>query len=203
MEHDDSEFKDVVMLALAVTTKIIVIFASIAIILLPHLNPKSVQQSEAGVGTEESVIFEISWDNELDADVDLWVRAPGDTAVGYSNKGAIVCNLLRDDLGQLGDPLRINHEQTVCRGLVPDQEYTVNVHAFRGSVWPIDVMLQVTTKTAKGSAIQAFHASGRLDRGGDEITLANFKLDQDGHLRPETIDTLYRPLRSYSPEKPQ
>ena len=200
MEHDDSEFKDVVMLALAVTTKIIVIFASIAIILLPHLNPKAVQ-SNGQVEAQESVIFEVSWDNQLDADVDLWVRAPGDTAVGYSNKGAVVCNLLRDDLGQLGDPLQINHEQTVCRGLVPDQEYTVNAHGFRGSVWPIDVMLQVTTKTAKGSAIQAFHASGRLDRGGDEITLANFKLDESGMLRPETIDTLYRPLRSYSAPK--
>jgi len=36
------------------------------------------------------------------AHVDLWVQAPGDVPVGYSNKSGGVLNLLRDDLGKEG-----------------------------------------------------------------------------------------------------
>ena len=37
------------------------------------------------------------------AHFDLWVQAPGDVPVGYSNKSGGVFNLLRDDLGKAKD----------------------------------------------------------------------------------------------------
>ena len=50
-----------------------------------------------------NVIIEAQWADKLDADVDLWVQAPGDVPVGYSNKSGAVFNLLRDDLGRAHD----------------------------------------------------------------------------------------------------
>ena len=37
------------------------------------------------------------------AHFDLWVQAPGDLPIGYSNKSGGVFNLLRDDLGKAKD----------------------------------------------------------------------------------------------------
>jgi hypothetical protein len=37
------------------------------------------------------------------AHFDLWIQAPGDVPVGYSNKSGGVFNLLRDDLGKAKD----------------------------------------------------------------------------------------------------
>ena len=34
----------------------------------------------------------------VDVDIDLWVKAPDDIPVGYSNQGGLFFNLLRDDL---------------------------------------------------------------------------------------------------------
>ena len=192
MDDEDVQttFLDTILLALAG-------FVCIAILLLPHINPKVVKEGD-GVTTQEGVTLEITWDEGLDADVDLWVQAPGDRPIGYSNKGGLVCNLLRDDLGHLADPLKINHEETVCRGIVPDQLYVVNVHAFRGAnVWPVEVRMQATTKTNKGYSIQAFTTVGRLDRVGEEITLIAFKLSENGILDPDSVNTIYRPLREF------
>ncbi len=68
-------FRDVIMLALCG-------FVAIVILLLPHLNPpaKAVEAPPPG-----NVIVELRWPNEINADVDLWVEAPGDVPVGYSN----------------------------------------------------------------------------------------------------------------------
>ena len=69
-------FRDVVMLALV---------GFVAIVLLPHLNPPGAKTAD-NMSPPGNVIVEIRWPDEIDADVDLWVQAPGDIPVGYSNK---------------------------------------------------------------------------------------------------------------------
>lgn len=192
MEPDDSAtvFKDVLFLALAG-------FVCLVILALPHLNPPGERAVAAGREAEESVIAEIAWDDAQDADVDLWVKAPGDAPVGYSNKGGVFCNLLRDDLGSFADPLLINHEETVCRGLVTGARYTVNAHAYRATSvrWPITVRLRVQVKRPDTALFEIIRAVGRLDRVGEEITLANFILEASGHPTPGSIDAVRTPLR--------
>ena len=75
-------------------------------------------------------MVEANWPPDMDSDVDLWVQAPGDMPVGYSNKGGAVFNLLRDDLGQQLDLSGLNYESSYSRGIVPG-EYTVNLHLYR------------------------------------------------------------------------
>jgi hypothetical protein len=48
--------------------------------------------------------------------VDLWVQAPGDIPVGYSNKGGLIMNLLRDDLGT-NDPTPLLYENQYSHGV--------------------------------------------------------------------------------------
>ena len=88
LEDDDggTVFRDVIMLALLG-------FIAIVLLLLPHLNPPA--KAEESVSAPGNVIIEIHWPEHLDADVDLWVEAPGDRPVGYSNKGGRIFNLLR------------------------------------------------------------------------------------------------------------
>ena len=95
-------FRDVILLALTG-------FVAIVLLLLPHLNPPAKADNEPTL-PPGNVIVEIRWPDDLDTDVDLWVKAPGDIPVGYSNKGGVTFNLLRDDLGRHADATETNYE---------------------------------------------------------------------------------------------
>ena len=92
--EDGTVFRDVIMLALLG-------FATIVILLLPHLHPPT--EIADPVKAPGNIIVEARWLDNIDVDVDLWVEAPGDKPVGYSNKSGRIFNLLRDDLGNSGD----------------------------------------------------------------------------------------------------
>ena len=101
-DESGTVFRDVIMLALAG-------FIAMVLLLLPHLDPPG-KAAEENTQPPGNVIVEARWPDELDSDVDLWVQAPGDIPVGYSNKGGAIFNLLRDDLGNRVDATGLNHE---------------------------------------------------------------------------------------------
>ena len=134
----------------------------------------------------------------MDTDVDLWVEAPGDTPVGYSNKGGAYFNLLRDDLGHLGDAADINYEVSYSRG-IPSGEYTVNVHLYRNlsGTYPVTVKVVASVKQSAGEAARQIIATEVvLKREGEEYTVFRFTLDSDGALVPGSVHNLSRALRS-------
>jgi len=188
-QGSDTVFRDVIFLALAG-------FVAVVLLLLPHLHPP--KQAEAAVRSPGNVIVEIRWPDEVDADVDLWVQAPGDTPVGYSNKGGTFFNLLRDDLGRRGDSTDLNYEISYSRG-VPEGEYTVNVHLYRntGGYVSIPVSITVSVKTdTNESAHRLLATKLLLDFEGQERTAFRFSLDDKGKLRRESVHDLPKPLRS-------
>jgi hypothetical protein len=196
-QFDDDEggtvFRDVILLALAG-------FVAIVLLLLPHLNPPG-EAAEDTTQPPGNVIVEIRWPDEIDADVDLWVQAPGDRPVGYSNKGGKVFNLLRDDLGKRNDATGMNYEVSYSRG-IPGGEYTVNVHLYRNpsNVYPIPVTIVTSVKrTPSESARQLLASEVELTREGEEITVYRFELTDEGHLVPGSVHSLQRPLRSWRP----
>lgn len=185
-------FRDVIFLALSG-------FVAIVILLLPHLNPPAT--ASEGTPTKGNVIVEMSWPDKVSADVDLWVQAPGDAAVGYSNKGGLVFNLLRDDLGQQGDVTDINYEVSYSRG-IPAGEYTVNVHLYRNTAatLPLIVNVVVSVKASpKDPARRLLTTKLQLDHEGQEATAFRFTLDEEGSLVPGSVHDLPKPLR----EEPQ
>ena len=147
------------------------------------------------------MIVEVRWPDELDCDVDLWVEAPGDIPVGYSNKGGAIFNLLRDDLGQRADATGMNYEVSYSRGIVAG-EYTVNVHLYRNvtGVFPIPVTVVTSVKkSAKESARQLLASNIELGREGEELTVYRFRLSDDGDLVPGSVHSVQRNLRSWRP----
>ena len=122
-DQADTIFRDVTLLALSG-------FISIVILLLPWLNfqTKDIEIKEP-VG---SVIFELFWSEKIDADLDLWVQGPNDSAVGYAQPSGQVFNLLRDDRGLTADHTPLNYEISFTRGILTG-EYQANVHLFKHS----------------------------------------------------------------------
>jgi len=189
-DSENTVFRDVLMLALAG-------FMAIVILLLPHLNPPG----DEAVASDEppgNILVEARWPDNLATDVDLWVQAPGDVPVGYSNKGGAIFNLLRDDLGMRADATPLNYEVSYSRG-IPAGEYTVNLHLYRneeksrGTV-PVTVTVSVKDNADRG-AKQILLSETQLEREGQEVTVFRFALDDDRRLVPGSVHGLPKPLR--------
>ena len=193
---DDSDivFRDLILLMLTG-------FVTVAVLMLAHVNPKAQAAVTKDSEPPGNVMIEARWPDQLDTDVDLWVQAPGDVPVGYSNKGGAVFNLLRDDLGELADATRMNYEVSYARGM-PAGEYTVNVHLYRNTSQaarvPVTVVASVK-KSAHESSRQILASTVELKREGQELTVFRFRLDAAGDLVAGSVSTLQRPLRDWQP----
>jgi hypothetical protein len=185
-------FRDVITLALCG-------FVAVVILLLPHLNPKQEAQAATASMVPGNVMVEARWADELDTDVDLWVQAPGDVPVGYSNKSGLIFNLLRDDLGRNADPTQLNYEVSYSRG-IPPGEYAVNLHMYRNKSKVSPVKVTVVTSVKKPgaeSAKQILTSSIDMMAENQETTVYRFKLTEAGELVPSSVNSLPKPLRKW------
>ncbi len=188
-EDDATVFRDVILLALLG-------FMVIVVLLLPHLNPPTI--AEEATPPPGNVVVEVRWADHIDADIDLWVEAPGDKPVGYSNKGGQVFNLLRDDLGFSRDLTGLNYEVAFSRG-TPAGAYTINLHLYRNNsgVVPITAMVSVGLKKDPNAPLQTIaEESVMLSHVGQEHTVLRLSLDDKGKLVPGSVHDLPRLLRS-------
>jgi hypothetical protein len=192
-DGDDADivFRDLIMLMLAG-------FVTVAVLMLAHINPKAAAANAKETSPPGNVMVEANWPPDMDSDVDLWVQAPGDVPVGYSNKGGAVFNLLRDDLGQQLDVSGLNYESSFSRGIIPG-EYTVNLHLYRNRARSVAVPVTVVISTKPEAAAptrQVLMTRLTLEREGEERTVFRFKLSEAGTVVPGSVNSLARPLRS-------
>ncbi|MGF1625251.1 MAG: hypothetical protein ACFCVH_10230 [Alphaproteobacteria bacterium] len=188
-EEDGTVFRDVIMLVLFG-------FVTIVVLLLPHLNPPT--KAEETLVPPGNLVVEVRWPDEADVDIDLWVRAPGDRSVGYSNKSGEVFDLLRDDLGNRNDPTGMNYEVAFSRGL-PAGEYVVNLHLYRDNqrLRPITAMVVISLRAPNGGETsQLMSQSVELRRLGEELTVTRFTIDEEGRLVPGSFHDLPVSLRA-------
>jgi hypothetical protein len=185
---DGTVFRDVIMLALLG-------FVTIVVLLLPHLNPPTRPTDQQQPG---NIVVELHWPDDMNTDVDLWVQAPGDKPVGYSNRGGRVFNLLRDDMGHINDAGKLNYEIAFSRG-APEGEYTVNLHLYSNTDPRKTVPSQVVVGIKRGEQgpMRVIHREQvELARSGQEITVVRFTLDDKSEVLPDSIHDLPRRLRS-------
>lgn len=183
-------FRDVIMLAL-------VGFVAMVVLILPHINPPGAK-AIADAEPPGNVIVEVRWPDAIDADVDLWVQAPGDVPVGYSNKGGAAFNLLRDDLGNRADVTGLNYETSYSRGILPG-EYTVNLHLYRNpsKTYPVPVTVVTSVKRdANRNSKQLLASEVLLVREGEEVTVYRFRLTDAGDLVAGSVHSLQKDLRA-------
>lgn len=185
-------FRDILMNTLLGVFSILV--AVIAMI-------KMEQQAKATAEPPGNLIVSITWP-EGNTDVDLWLDGPAEPApVGYSNKGGLVWNLLRDDLGNGPDATPLNYENAFTRGIVPG-EYSVGLHCYRCPTLPVPVDVEISLnkdagkKGEKSPTKILVTTKVELTRQGQERTAINFKLDADGNIDPESMNSVFKPLRS-------
>jgi hypothetical protein len=173
-------------------------FVAMVIWLLPHINPP---ESEADAEPPGNFLINVYWPPGCDSDVDTWVYGLGERSpVGYSNRSGAVWNLLRDDLGN-PDPDR-NFENVYSRGIMAG-EIIVNIHAYRipPSCLPLTVEVEValnTGKSGKASIRKLVSTTVELRRKGEEKTAIRFKVNGDGDIIPDTMNSVFRPLRAAS-----
>lgn len=191
-DDNGTVFRDVITLALCG-------FVAIVVLLLPHINSKVTAKESESAQQPGNVMVELRWPDEVDADIDLWVQAPGDIPVGYSNKGGAYFNLLRDDLGKQLDATDLNYEVAYSRG-IPAGEYAVNVHAYRyAGPYPVPVRVVVSVRADNTSDSRQLLATKlELKRDGQELTAFRFRLNAKGELDEESVHNIYKPLRSGS-----
>ena len=122
-------------------------FVLMTMLMMTVMNPPAKASETDGVTAPGNVTVEMQWPDKLDADVDLWVQAPGDVPVGYSNKGGKVFNLLRDDLGKAQDMTDYNYEVAYTRG-APRANTSSTLHMYRGVnvSYPVPVKITVNVK---------------------------------------------------------
>lgn len=167
-------------------------FVCVVIMLLPHLHPPGETAQEA-VESSGALMAELEWPCcERRLDVDLWIEAPLEVPVGYSNKTGPTFALLRDDLGKAGDPSEENREVAFGRG-IPDGRYTINAHLYRGE-GPVEVRLELRAVDENVSR-EILSTSATLQREGQELTLIRFEMS-GGRLVPGSLHHLQRNLRS-------
>ena len=188
--ENDVVFRDVILLALTG-------FISMVILLIPFVNPPTEEESSST--PPGNVIVELFWDDKRDVDIDLWVQAPDDIPVGYSNKGGIFFNLLRDDLGIYKDNSPVNYEVSYSRG-ISDGVYIANVHLYREDKAPFEPiiaeLLISVVDPDSNKRKQILRTSKKLEEIGKEITVFQFELDKKGKLNKNSINSKYVMLRS-------
>ena len=182
----DTVFRDMTMLALSG-------FIIIVLLLLPWLNIKA--QDQATKEPSGSVIVEAFWPEDRDVDVDLWVKAPSDSAVGYSNMNGYYFNLLRDDRGNLFDRTPINYEISYTRGIAAG-DYQANIHLYQTDGGPpIEVKVVISVVEPEQRArTPIIKKDVILKTFGQEITVARWTLASDGELAPNSVHSLKRSL---------
>jgi hypothetical protein len=166
-------------------------FVAMVIWLLPHINPP---ETAADYTPPGNVVVAIHWP-EGDIDVDLWVMGPGQSApVGYSNKNSELFNLLRDDLG--APDIERNYENAYSRGIVAG-EYIVNVHCYRcpDAPVPVDVEVHLSREDVDKGMVPVATTTVELERSGQERTALRFRLDAEGEVEPDSLNSVFRPLR--------
>lgn len=138
------------------------------------------KKTDAEASDAGNVQIEAHWDDARDVDVDLWVRCPGDIAIGYSRKNGKHCDLLRDDLGR--DPSEENYENVYSRGIYAG-EYVVNAYLWRtDGLGPVNLRIVGRVRMKSGGMSSLFVEKITIDREKGETTVVRFTLNEGGGL---------------------
>lgn len=168
------------------------------IMMIVLMNPISKKkEGMADIPFAGGLLFEADWlqtdpktQKPIDVDVDLWVQCGKDTPpIGYSNKGDVRCNYLRDDLGTTYDPQdKRNDESTWSRGLVPGQ-YCMNGHLYSNRWGELPIPVRMTVKmskdapvdgSSKGDVKKILDKTIELNKVGHELNAFCFFIDEKG-----------------------
>lgn len=177
-------------------------FTFLFLIAVMFMNP---QARKGRVDLKAEYIISVTWPDHLADDIDLWVQDPLGETVSYLSKDASWLHLDRDDRGETNDTITvdgkevtypINQEVVTIRGIISG-EYIVNVYYYtKKSVEPFEALVKVerVNPTLQTVYVKKVTMSSQYE----EITVARFKLNDDGELYD--TNTIQKVLTPYALE---
>ena len=175
-------------------------FVFLFIISFILINPIPKQKD---IEAHAEIMVILTWDSELDYDIDLWILDPERNIMSFRQKDQGIVFLDRDDLGHRNDTIikrdgekirvNINREVATIRGIISG-EYIVNAHFYNakddeGILWPKGAQAPLPPPvTVKVSIIkinpysEKFTAEQTFTQIGYEHTFTRFTVKPDGKL---------------------
>ena len=171
------------------------------------------KKTDEGMKKNAEMVIQVDWPNNLDCDVDIWVRDPMGNLVFFNQKDRGLMHIERDDLGFRNDIITttrdlltgkpaandINEEVWVLRGKVAG-EFNVNIHLYACRIGDMQLKVNdpinvpVTVLFVKVNPDYQILQTEKLvfDHVWQELTVLNFTLDQDGNI--VSSDKIYHNL---------
>ena len=161
-------------------------FAALFVLSFILINPS---KKKNNVRMKAEFMITVTWPNDLDDDVDMYVEDPQGNLVAFMRREEGLMHLDRDDLGHRNDTVvtewgpiefKDNREIVTVRGTVPG-EYVVNVHMYmkRSEAEEVSVTIQLD-KINPYSTVMIKEVVLRLS--GDEKTAFRFTVDKEGEV---------------------
>ena len=161
-------------------------FAALFALSFVLINPSKKQNN---VKMKAEFMITVTWPNDLDDDVDMYVEDPQGNLVAFMRREEGLMHLDRDDLGHRNDTVvtewgpiefKDNREIVTVRGTVPG-EYVGNVHMYmkRSEAEEVPVSIQLD-KINPYSTVMIKEVVLRLS--GDEKTAFRFTVDKEGEV---------------------
>lgn len=154
------------------------------------VNIPSQQKQEVGRTNALYTVW-VVWDTGMDVDVDVWLRLPDDSNIGYSRKSNGSITLERDDLGTILSEGNLNLEIVKIREPVKDGMYGISVHTYSSrSDKRSEGKILVEITDAEGSVV--FTRTVPMPPVRRQTGIVVFELD-DGQIRnPKDTELTFR-----------
>jgi len=174
---------------------------TVVLFILTTLLIAPVTQQNEGIKKNADYVITLEWPNELDCDVDLWVRDPQNNIVSYRFLEAGLMYFERDDMGKRRSIYEIdgkevvidpdNKEFVTLRGTFPG-EYIVNLHVYScldseknlglqaGALMEIPVIIEIVR--INPSYIVVKHIEMKMESVWQEKTAIRFVMDNKKNI---------------------
>ena len=200
MRHKKYDFRTAFIdLLINVLTGIVFLF------MITTLLIQNKAKEDPGVKKDAQYIIQLTWPNELNCDVDIWVKDPLKRIVSYQVKDVGVMHIERDDQGWTNDNVVIrngkqtqqleNSETWVLRGKLAGK-FTVNLHLYSCTIGdtklqlnsPAQVPVKVDLIQINPTLKTVLENTYTLERVWQEMTIFNFVLDENNQIVDITKD---------------
>lgn len=180
---------------------IALLMGTVVIFMLTTLLIAPITQNEAGIKKNADYVITLEWPNEIDCDVDLWIRDPLNNIVSYRQMEGGLMYFERDDMGKRRSVFELdgkeividpdNKEFVTLRGTFKG-EYVVNVHLYScikketqlgmsaGAL--VDVPITIEVVRINPNFIVVKHIEMKMDSVWQEKTAVRFVMDDKKNI---------------------
>lgn len=180
---------------------IALLMGTVVIFMLTTLLIAPITQNNEGIKKNADYVISLEWPQDVDCDVDLWVRDPQNNVVSYRQMEGGLMYFERDDMGKRRSVFKLDDKEIVIdpdnkefitfRGTF-EGEYVVNVHLYSclkvgeplgmsvGEATDVPVIIEITRINPSFMIIK--HIEMRMESIWQEKTAIRFIMDDKKNI---------------------